>query len=496
MNPDQSPVESKVHTMFSAINFTKNGILDISKSENGSVVVHLELTTPATETYSIKIFNGKIDSETELESVFDLTSIETGNTTSITDVTGSYSFDELTTGDFHVRVLNSNNGDVVSITDIGVNTFNTTEAEQYSIQKEGREVGMCALVPRLNGPMMVGVSFYEKEFDQGFDLAIYTGTALAGNNQNVLIELNDVMQRTSTATSYTNISEDYPTPISIEDGYLRVVRVPLIQGEEYYSKTDIGGNALSGNSMSYDFDKPNYEENLGGWVKLEERLNGHVLFSYQVTTDQKPSLTYAVALNDDDYIQHGANVASLGQYKAESGDIFYADVSELKDGSPITYNDIIGGTYSVRMNQSADTDYNGPNYVMVSDIGQAALSEISYEADITFTDVDYLSENMKIVIHKRLNGLTYIEIDGSDYTDDQTDHDLKLYTGTDHEAIVAREVVRIATIDQSYEGYLEKSPYLDADGAEITFDEIMERAGHYRLLDDNGDEIGYAVLPN
>ncbi|MBB3697952.1 hypothetical protein KMW28_07135 [Flammeovirga yaeyamensis] len=496
LTPDQAPVESQINSLFSFTDFTKNGVVDIAKNEDGSVNIIVELSQPASEHYEVKLYEGMLDADLEVQSILDLSPIESGNTISSTDVSNTYSYEELMSANIHLRVTQNNDHDVKSATDLGANAFKTSEIKTYPIIRNGDEVGTSAFIPRENGPMMVGVSLYYKDFEYGYEIDIYAGTALEGNNENVLIDLIDINERTSKSNSYTNLDEGYALPIDIEDGYLRIDRVPTHQGEEYYSKTDIGGNELTGRSISYDFDRPGSEDRINGWVKLEERVNGNTLFSYQMTGEVIPSSTYAVNLNDNNYILHGENVASLGKFPANFEGVTYADVKGLKDGSAISYDQIIEGTYSVRMNKSNDPDYNGKEVYAVSDIGQAALTDTMYEADITFTHPDFMNENMNVKIYKRLNGFTLLEVEGSDYTNDNIFHDLELYTGKDHESQSSSKVAYMISIDRYYHGYRETSPYEDPNNKEITFDEMMEQGGHYRLLDSDGEEIGYAVLPN
>ncbi|NLR90783.1 hypothetical protein [Flammeovirga agarivorans] len=489
--PSNQPIVSKSYKMIQPEEFTYNGTVNLEEDEDGKIILRVTLDQAASEEYQVQLYNGSIDlSATSIET---LTPIAEGETESITDLSEKYTYQELTQINAHLRVIKKENDlNIESITELGTNEFDYDGEKTYEITNaSGEVVGYSTFIPRTDGPMLVGVNLVNPDNQYEYVIDLYEGTKNSGvKTDNPFIELANIPMF-SDNNSYTNLPEEYSTPASIEDAFLLIEKKPIVQGEGYYGKADVGGNELTGEVMMYDFAKPGSEDFINGWVKFEERVNGNVLFSHQMTGDSKPYSSFVINLNDDNYFEQGVILAHLGKTKVDTDEVIYFDLRERKDGTPITYNEIISSEYSVRMNKDSDPEYNGTEYFALSDVGTSALNGTHTISVFNFNHIDYSGEEFTIEMHERINGMAFFKSSYSEFLEESESYRIYLYEGTDYTDESAAQVALVGILDERYNDptYEEDIINVDVNGDSINYDQLLERAGHYRLIRQSDEEV-------
>ncbi|MBB6463064.1 hypothetical protein [Flammeovirga kamogawensis] len=356
--PDQSPVEVKDFALYSFEDIINSGLLQIEKDEKGNTVVKINLHSPATEDLSVVVNSGEFG-EANPSTLITLNSITTGESTSASIVSSfdngsAISYEELLALDAHIIVQNSISP--IHFTQLGDAQFIDNQKREYALS--GSLEGNIKFLPKENGIMLTVVQL-NKPAESAMNPRIISGSALEAKESEILSNLQPILE--GTTVSYTNIDQ-FATPSAIKNGYLNISN----SNKEVVSKTDIGGNTLTGNSISYTLIHDNNADIVGTFT-LEERENGFSLASVEMTGKHTTDQDLDVTLRTQNFATgQGTVVDSLFKYRYENG-IQYKDVRYIKNNTDqeISYTELLNNQYNVFMATSS-------HYWAKVDIGTAA----------------------------------------------------------------------------------------------------------------------------
>ncbi|MBB6459634.1 hypothetical protein [Flammeovirga kamogawensis] len=493
--PSNLPSNVKSYKLYSFELFKESGRISLEEDTDGIVRFRVNLDQPVATTSAVNIYEGSFNGVNRI--MITLNPIQAGETESITVVTQTdngtrVSYEDLLNIDGHLKILNNlnnNHFDINTFTDLGVNAFAQGDEKMYPLYNNEEVIGVMGMLPReFEGkPMLIGVHLLEADDAYDYLPAIYEGTKATGNFENKLVDLAPILKFAS-KSSYTNCY-DYLTTEAIVNGFGAV----LLKKRDVIGKGDVGGNELTGGYNNYKFENVK-DLDITGDVTLEERLNGKTLASYNLSSASTTPQSYAVNLNSNNYIQQDSIIVNLGIMPEESSETQYADIRTSKSGRELSYTELIENDYHIRINESTDPTYNGPNYFANADIGTAANSGLVSVTVLEKNEEENFNIFVKVDLFERVNGHTKALIKLTEHFDQ--DYELYLYEGEDFLDSSAEKVIDFNTLDAANEvdGYA-RDIQKDVNGLPITYEQIMSTSKHYRLIRKSDNKlVAFAIM--
>ncbi len=238
---------------------------------------------------------------------------------------------------------------------------------------------------------------------------IHENTAAEGGD--IAISLDPVDGSTGMSTTIVS-ADDNGNAVTFEeltsyDGYINV----HLSAEELgtiVAQGDIGQNALTGESLSYDLDE-RAVEGISGTVMFEERMNGEALATIMLDGTPAGGM-HPAHIHMNTAAESGAIAFTFNPVDGDTG-MSMTNVSELDDEeTAFMYSDIMDYDGYVNVHLSA-TDLG--TIVAQGDIGQNALTGESLT--YTLDEVDIAGVSGTVMFEERMNGeaLATIMLDGT-----------------------------------------------------------------------------------
>jgi len=238
---------------------------------------------------------------------------------------------------------------------------------------------------------------------------IHENTAAEGGD--IAISLDPVDGSTGMSTTIVS-ADDNGNAVTFEeltsyDGYINV----HLSAEELgtiVAQGDIGQNALTGESLSYDLDE-RAVEGISGAVMFEERMNGEALATIMLDGTPAGGM-HPAHIHMNTAAESGAIAFTFNPVDGDTG-MSMTNVSELDDEeTAFMYSDIMDYDGYVNVHLSA-TDLG--TIVAQGDIGQNALTGESLT--YTLNEVDIAGISGTVMFEERMNGeaLATIMLDGT-----------------------------------------------------------------------------------
>ena len=238
---------------------------------------------------------------------------------------------------------------------------------------------------------------------------IHENTAAEGGD--IAISLDPVDGSTGMSTTIVS-ADDNGNAVTFEeltsyDGYINV----HLSAEELgtiVAQGDIGQNALTGESLSYDLDE-RAVDGISGTVMFEERMNGEALATIMLDGTPAGGM-HPAHIHMNTAAESGAIAFTFNPVDGDTG-MSMTNVSELDDEeTAFMYSDIMDYDGYVNVHLSA-TDLG--TIVAQGDIGQNALTGESLT--YTLNEVDIAGVSGTVMFEERMNGeaLATIMLDGT-----------------------------------------------------------------------------------
>ncbi|MEO2058822.1 MAG: CHRD domain-containing protein [Mesonia sp.] len=237
---------------------------------------------------------------------------------------------------------------------------------------------------------------------------IHENTAAEGGD--IAISLDPVDGSTGMSTTIVS-ADDNGNAVTFEeltsyDGYINV----HLSAEELgtiVAQGDIGQNALTGESLSYDLDE-RAVEGISGAVMFEERMNGEALATIMLDGTPAGGM-HPAHIHMNTAAESGAIAFTFNPVNGDTG-MSMTNVSEFDDDTAFMYSDIMDYDGYVNVHLSA-TDLG--TIVAQGDIGQNALTGESLT--YTLDEVDIAGVSGTVMFEERMNGeaLATIMLDGT-----------------------------------------------------------------------------------
>ena len=238
---------------------------------------------------------------------------------------------------------------------------------------------------------------------------IHENTAAEGGD--IAISLDPVDGSTGMSTTIVS-ADDNGNAVTFEeltsyDGYINV----HLGAEELgtiVAQGDIGQNALTGESLSYDLDE-RAVDGISGTVMFEERMNGEALATIMLNGTPAGGM-HPAHIHMNTAAESGAIAFTFNPVNGDTG-MSMTNVSELDDEeTAFMYSDIMDYDGYVNVHLNA-TDLG--TIVAQGDIGQNALTGESISYDLNEIDIPGVSGT--VMFEERMNGeaLATIMLDGT-----------------------------------------------------------------------------------
>ena len=278
-------------------------------------------------------------------------------------------YDQLLAYDGYINVHRSaEDPTIVSQTDIGANEL-TGEATTYPIDAVTMPdvSGTATFAARKNGETLVTISLDNTPEGSSYPVSLYTNTALEGGS--AVLDLAPV----TSGTSLTSVSTlNNGTPLLYEslvqyDGHINVHG-----GEDNLStlvgQGDIGGNGLTGESVTYLLDSI-ADPDIRGEATFYQRNNGLTLAVVSLQNTPQDDI-HPAHIHANSAAEGGAAVISLNAVNGTDGKSRNS-IRQFDDGTPVSYEQLLtfSGYLDVHLSDAEPT-----TLVAQGDIGQNALT--------------------------------------------------------------------------------------------------------------------------
>ncbi len=393
--------------------------------------------------------------------------------TSTTDVEETDSgtpitYNELIAFDGYVNVHESNENlaTLLAQGDIGQNVL-TGDSETYTLD-ERNDSGVSGSVrfwERLNGETLVVVELTGTPADGDHPAHIHANTAAEGGG--IVVSLENIDG--STGLSRTNVTQtDEGTALSYDDlivfdGYVNVHLSPSELGTTV-AQGDIGQNAFTGNSETYDLEERS-GSGVSGSVHFRERLNGETLVVVELTGTPADG-DHPAHIHANTAAEGGGIVVSLENIDGSTG-LSRTNITQTDDGTALTYADLIDfdGYVNVHLSPS-----ELGTTVAQGDIGQNALTgeSVSYAMGGSATGT--------AVFYERNNGETLVVLSLADYAF-TGDHPSHIHAGS----IASPGSIAISLSAVNAEGISRTSVSALDDETAISYEELLVYDGYINV---------------
>lgn len=237
--------------------------------------------------------------------------------------------------------------------DIGQNEL-TGDSEEYALDaKTGDNVsGIATFTRRRNDEILVTLSLNNTQEGNIHPAHIHNNTAAEGGG--IAIDLASVDG--STGMSLTNVTElndgtaiSYDELISM-DGYINV-HLSESQLQTIVSQGDVGQNALTGNSVTYEISGIG-GSGVSGEVSFYERKNETTLVEISLTGTTDSGL-HPAHIHENDVETGGGIIIGLTPVNGTTGKSL-TQVEEMDDNTPISYDELTNINGHVNIHNSME----------------------------------------------------------------------------------------------------------------------------------------------
>ena len=316
--------------------------------------------------------------------VIDLNSVDENTSSSVTTIRKlneaagdtPITYAQLLEFDGHINVQRAAEGPVVAQTDIGVNSL-TGVSETYPLDSVAIAgiSGTATFAERKSGETLVTLAL-DNTPGNGFHPAhIHANTAVEGGD--IVAELTPVDGATGiSATHIATLGNGTPLPyerLVRYDGHINVLLSKSEPGT-LVGQGDIGGNALTGESVTYPLDSLS-TPGIRGEATFFQRNNGLTLAVISLQNTPEGGI-HPSHIHANTAAENGPIVISLNPVEGSSG-LSKNSIRQFDDGTPVTYEQLL--TYDGYLNvHLSNTDLT--TLVAQGDIGQNALTgrQVSY----------------------------------------------------------------------------------------------------------------------
>ncbi len=334
------------------------GVVTFSERDDNSTRVTIELNnTAAGNQHPAHIHMNSFAEGGSI--VVSLNNVDGSNGSSVTEVTAyddgtSVTYSELVNYDGHVNVHQSasNLSEYVAQGEVGSNAL-TSEFVTYDLDPVAVPdiSGTATMIERLDGTTLAFIQLANTPDGGTHPAGIYTSTAAEGGD--LFIDLSPVDG--NTGTSFTDIEETESgdailfDELILANGHLNVYLSPT--DLTLVAQGDIGENALTGNTVTYDL---NVVQNSGvsGTAEFAERVNGTALVTVMVDGTQDGD-THPMHIHNNSASEGGSIAVTLNSVDGTTG-LSRTQVVEKDDGTAISYSELIGYDGYINIHQSPE----------------------------------------------------------------------------------------------------------------------------------------------
>jgi hypothetical protein len=331
----------------SVSNAAISGTVTLAKRTDNSTLVTIDLNGTSSGASHPAHIHGNSAAEgggilVDLSAVDGATGMSETVVTALNDGT-SITYDELIDIDGYVNVHLSGTdlATLVAQGDIGANAL-TGESESFALGSVSNPAisGTATFHERVSGETLVVLELEGTEASGVHPAHIHANTAAQGGG--ILIDLSDVDG--ATGISKTHVSElNDGTAITYEqlldfNGYVNVHLSASNLGT-LVAQGDIGQNELTGESKVYELG-PKTDPTISGTATFEERANGTTLITIQLTGTVSGG-SHPSHIHNNNATQGGPIALDLANVNGATGKSV-TQVSQLNDGTAITYDGLIG----------------------------------------------------------------------------------------------------------------------------------------------------------
>jgi hypothetical protein len=469
--------DSKTYPLASVSDPAIDGSVVFEERQNGEAVVTLMLEgTTAGNSHPAHIHNNSAAEGGGIAIDFTPVDGETGrsvtNINALNDGT-PITYDDLLNFDGYVNVhLSSGDlGTLIAQGDIGGNelTGETVEYELGSMSDPGIS-GTATFAKRKNGFTLVTIQLTGTQDGNSHPSHIHNNSAAEGGG--IAVDFKPIDGATGMSrTTIRKLNDD--TPITYDElldfnGYVNVHLSSSDLGT-LIAQGDIGGNALTGESVEYPLNSVS-DPNISGKVTFAKRKSGAALVTIELTGTTGGN-THPAHIHNNTAAEGGGIAVDFKPVDGETG-ISKTTIRALNDATPVTYDDLINFNGYVNVHLSSD---NLGTLIAQGDIGQNALTEDKVE--YVLNSVSDPSISGKATFTKRVNGTTLVTIQLEGTT-----------AGGDHPAHIhdnsASETGPIAIDLSNVKGDTGRSVTQVTeknDGTPITYDELIVYDGYINV---------------
>ena len=266
----------------------------------------------------------------------------------------------------------------------------------------GGSLGTATFAELSDGSTKVTIDMASSLLVGDHPIHIHENTAAEGGD--IAVTLNPVdasgMSETTVEALDDGTSVSYDDLVSF-DGYINI-HLSAADLATLVAQGDIGVNAFTGESMSYDLNEVDLA-GISGTAMFEERISGETLLTLMLeNTSDGGSHPSHIHMNTA--AEGGAIAITLESVNGTSG-MSKTNISSLDDGSMISYDELIDYDGYINVHASAD---DLATLAAQGDIGQNALTGMSETYDLNEVDVAGVSGT--VTFSQRVNDETLITI--------------------------------------------------------------------------------------
>ena len=266
----------------------------------------------------------------------------------------------------------------------------------------GGSLGTATFAELSDGSTKVTIDMASSLLVGDHPIHIHENTAAEGGD--IAVTLNPVdasgMSETTVEALDDGTSVSYDDLASF-DGYINI-HLSAADLSTLVAQGDIGVNAFTGESMSYDLNEVDLA-GISGTAMFEERISGETLLTLMLeNTSDGGSHPSHIHMNTA--AEGGAIAITLESVNGTSG-MSKTNISSLDDGSMISYDELIDYDGYINVHASAD---DLATLAAQGDIGQNALTGMSETYDLNEVDVAGVSGT--VTFSQRVNDETLITI--------------------------------------------------------------------------------------
>lgn len=402
--------DSKTYPLASVSDPAIDGSVVFEERQNGEAVVTLMLNgTTAGNMHPAHIHNNSAAEGGGI--AIDFNPVDGGTGMSVTNIKElnngtAITYDELLNFDGYVNVhLSSGDlGTLIAQGDIGGNEL-TGESVEYQLGPVSDPAisGKATFAKRKNGFTLVTVELTGTVDGNMHPSHIHNNSAAEGGG--IVIDFKPIDGATGMSrTTVRKLNDD--TPITYDElldfnGY---VNVHLSSSElgTLIAQGDIGGNALTGDSVEYPLNSVT-DPAISGTVTFAKRKSGATLVTVALTGTTAGN-SHPSHIHSNTAAQGGGIVIDFKPISGATG-ISKTTVRTLNDETPITYDDLINFNGYVNVHLSSD---NLGTLIAQGDIGQNAFT--GDKVEYVLNSVSDPSISGTATFAKRVNGTTLVTI--------------------------------------------------------------------------------------